>query len=200
MGPKSNEKAIKPVKVVLDSLEPSQTQKKATRIAQNRAIEEQRLRDRDSMMDMSECSNFEYETIEDIKSKFATDKFGNTISKAKASEDAKVEQLRAAAKARRAEKEAAAAAAATLVSLDDSAVSLKDISLESKVKSSKDLNIDEVRAKAEAGGKLTHKEKKMLGSFQKASVEEAQLSTEAKSGLSSFSISMQAQGTGGGKN
>lgn len=152
------------------------------------------MRDRDSMMDMADCgSNYEYETIDDIKSKFATDKFGNTISKAKAADDAKVEALRAAAKARRAEKEAAA-----LLEASESISSAKEIAIEPKSKSSKDLNIDEVRAKAAAGGKLTHKEKKLLGSFEKASVEEAQLVAEAQSGLASFSISMQGQGTSGG--
>lgn len=195
MGPKGNEKGSKAAKATLEAFEPSNTQKKAARSAQNKVIEEQRVRDRDSMMDLTDCGNsYEYETIDDIKSKFATDKFGNTISKAKAADDAKVEALRAAAKARRAEKEAAA-----LLEASEGANSAKEVNVEPKSKLSKELNIDEVRAKAAAGGKLTHKEKKLLGSFEKASVEEAQLVAEAQSGLASFSISMQGQGTGGGK-
>jgi len=193
MGPKNNEKAGKAPKATLESFEPSATQKKAARTAQNKAVEEQRLRDRDSMMDMNDCGNsYEYETIDDVKSKFATDKFGNTISKAKAAEDSKVEALRAAAKARRAEKEAAAL-------LEASDVTVKDSVVEPKAKASKELNIDEVRAKAAAGEKLTHKEKKLLASLEKASAEDAQRLAETQSGLSSFSISMQGQGTTGGK-
>lgn len=195
MGPKANEKPKKGGKVEQDFLEPSITQKKAARAGQNKATEEQRLRDRDAMMDMTDISsNYEYETIDDIKSKFATDKFGNTISKAKAAEDSKVELLRAAAKARRAEKEAAALAEAV-----ESSLSVSDIALEPKVKPSKELNIEEVRAKFASGAKLTHKEKKLLGTFEKASATEAQVISEAQSGLSSFSISMQAQGSGAGE-
>lgn len=195
MGPKNNDKGNKVGRVALESFEQSASQKKAARSVQNKGIEEQRLRERDLMMNMNDCgSSYEYETIDDIKSKFATDKFGNTILKAKAAEDSKVEALRAAAKARRAEKEEAALSQVTVSSL-----SFVEEPIESKGKVSKELNIDDVRVKVAAGGKLTHKEKKLLAAFEKACIEEAELIKDAQSGLASFSISMQGQGSGGGK-
>lgn len=117
------------------------------------------------------------------KSKYTTDKFGNTVLKAKAEEDAKLDAMRAAAKARRAEKEAAAAAqtqqAETVAPL-------------AKEKSSAALSIEEVRRKFDSGLKLTHKEKKLLESFDRSAAKDALLTVENASGLSSFSLSAQA--------
>lgn len=125
----------------------------------------------------AESSATLFSKSEQSSGKYTTDKLGNTVLKAKAEEDAKLEAMRAAARARRAEKEAAMQGQGATETADLAPATL---------------SIEEVRSKLENGLKLTHKEKKLLSSFEKAVASDAQQAEENAAGLSSFSLSAQA--------
>jgi hypothetical protein len=121
---------------------------------------------------------------DESSSKYTTDKMGNTVLKSKLAEDAALEAMRAAAKARRAEKEAAASATVTSQAVEPEPSSAEGNSLSS---------VHAIRQKAAAGQKLTHKEKKALAGLEKSTAEADARAAEVTSGLQSFSLSMQGQ-------
>jgi hypothetical protein len=121
---------------------------------------------------------------DESSSKYTTDKMGNTVLKSKLAEDAALEAMRAAARARRAEKEAAASTAVTSQAVEPEPSSAEGNGLSS---------VDAIRQKAAAGQKLTHKEKKALAGLEKATAEADARAAEVTSGLQSFSLSMQGQ-------
>jgi hypothetical protein len=121
-------------------------------------------------------------------SKYTTDKLGNTVLKSKLAEDAATEAMRAAAKARRAEKEAALAQPA---SAEAPAATVSEGP--SHDASDNASGIEELRSKAAAGQKLTHKEKKTLSAHEKALAEDADRIAQASAELQSFSLSAPTQ-------
>lgn len=123
-------------------------------------------------------------------SKYTTDKMGNTVLKSKLAEDTALEAMRAAAKARRAEKEAAAAAGTAPSESGDP---------EPLPVAAESSSADAIRQKVAAGQKLTHKEKKVLAGLEKATAEADARTAEVTSGLQSFSLSMQGQRGDSGK-
>ena len=196
---------------------------KSARKAANKEIEAERIRERDAMMEIpyhQESSEEEDPTGDDPiesgkggkkMSKFTTDRFGNTISKAKLAEDERVEALRAAARARRAEKEAAAAASASDSTPALSVPTLTDKNTKrigrSKVEDDGDISVEksdgvvtmeELQHKLDSGMKLSHKEKKAMKTFQRHQQEDEERAREQADGLSSFSLSIQHQRVAGG--
>lgn len=119
-------------------------------------------------------------------SKYTTDRFGNTVLKSKLAEDAAVEAMRAAARAKRAEKEAMLAASSSMV--------MESAPCEPSAGTS---GMEEILAKAASGQKLTHKEKKALSAHEKAAAEEAERVAETAAGLQSFSLSAPTSSTAG---
>ena len=110
------------------------------------------------------------------------DSFGNTLSKAaqaKNKEDAKLEIMRAEARARRKAKEDMRLQAELATAAP---------SADSKVKDT--LSVEEVRQKLASGAKLTHKESKLLQRTEAQEAEVASMQQEADEGLSSFSLSV----------
>ena len=128
---------------------PSKASKKAARAA----AEAERARDVERML--APASDDEAAT--DSEGEWTTDKAGNTISKAEARRKEEEEAMRAAAKKRRAAKASAAPAA-----VDEGRPQWL-------------VDYDRVKAKAEAGGKLSGKEKKLLKRGQAREAEEAEL-------------------------
>ena len=128
----------------------SKKSKKAARAA----AEAERARAVESML--APASDDEPAT--DSEGEWTTDKAGNTISKAEARRKEEEEILRAAAKKRRAAKASAAPAAP----VDEGRPQWL-------------VDYDRVKAKAEAGGKLSGKEKKLLKRGQAREAEEAEL-------------------------
>jgi hypothetical protein len=116
---------------------------------------------------------------------------GNTVLKSKLAEDTALEAMRAAAKARRAEKEAAAAAGTATSQAGDPEPL--------PVAADSQSTADAIRQKVAAGLKLTHKEKKVLAGLEKATAEADARTAEVTSGLQSFSLSMQGQRGDSGK-
>ena len=129
---------------------PSKASKKAARAA----AEAERARAVESML--APASDDEAAT--DSEGEWTTDKAGNTISKAEARKKEEEDAMRAAAKKRRAAKASAAPAAP----VDEGRPQWL-------------VDYDRVKAKAEAGGKLSGKEKKLLKRGQAREAEEAEL-------------------------
>ena len=129
---------------------PSKASKKAARAA----AEAERARAVESML--APASDDEAAT--DSEGEWTTDKAGNTISKAEARKKEEEDAMRAAAKKRRAAK----ASAAPAVPVDEGRPQWL-------------VDYDRVKAKAEAGGKLSGKEKKLLKRGQAREAEEAEL-------------------------
>lgn len=118
------------------------------------------------------------------------DSFGNTLSKAaqaQSKEDAKIEIMRAEARARRKAKEdlrlhAEQAAAPPSTDSDHVFNKVKDT-----------LDVEEVRQKLAGGAKLTHKESKLLQRAEAQEAEAVSMQQEADEGLSSFSLSVRSE-------
>ena len=127
---------------------------KKSKKAARQAAEAERARAVESML--APASDDEPAT--DSEGEWTTDKAGNTISKAEARRKEEEEAMRAAAKKRRAAKAAAAAPAP----VDEGRPQWL-------------VDYDRVKAKAEAGGKLSGKEKKLLKRGQAREAEEAEL-------------------------
>jgi hypothetical protein len=120
--------------------------------------------------------------------KYTTDKFGNTVLKSKLAEDAATEAMRAAAKARRAERESALAQPA--IAESPIATVKEGPSHDASDNAS---SIEEMISKAAAGQKLTHKEKKALSAHEKAVADDAERIAQASAGLQSFGLSAPTQ-------
>ncbi|KAJ1632063.1 hypothetical protein T492DRAFT_868964 [Pavlovales sp. CCMP2436] len=109
------------------------------------------------------------------------DKFGNTASKAGASESAKTAELELARAEARARREAKAAKDTEEDSAGSGPVDLVAKRVEETAA---------LRAKAAAGGKLSNKEKKLLSQLDSRVQDEAAEVAEIDSGLSAFSLSV----------
>jgi hypothetical protein len=172
MSSKSNQnKSHKKGDTIKEVVSQELTQKEKKK---NRAlIEAQRVAERDAMMDipinndeegddiMPHSSRHSERNVESAKeSKFTVDKFGNTVSKAKLKEDAELEAMRSAARARRAEKELLKANSADSTTPN---VSTKPVSLTAEE------TIAEIKSKIANNVKLTHKEKRLLQTHEQQS-------------------------------
>jgi hypothetical protein len=157
-------------------LENKNKSSKQERKLQNKAIESTRLRERDEMLSILNENESEVDDDSFVgheskpqASNFTVDKFGNTISKAKQAEAARLETLRAEARARRAQR------GIGTNTIDEASVS--------------DVRVESVAADDK---KLTHKAKRLLQLREIDLMESHSQQLEDKYGLSSFSLSIQA--------
>ncbi|KAJ1416706.1 hypothetical protein B484DRAFT_153533, partial [Ochromonadaceae sp. CCMP2298] len=184
-------------------------QAKAGRKVAKREMEAARLAERDQMESMCGMDCEPEQEPEEEGKRTIMDSFGNTVSKAKASEDKKMDELRKAAKERRAAKvaeaEAAAAAALEAQSADvgagagagggagagagAGAAGRKERKEKNR---DKDRDVDAVQGGLR-GLKLSHKERKALKVEEEGEAEDARAREQAASGLSAFSLSFQAR-------
>lgn len=119
------------------------------------------------------------------------DSFGNTLTKnavAKAKEDAKMDVLRAEARARREAK--AQREAESLVAGSEAPSAGEHVFTKAKTA----VTVEDVRLKLASGAKLSHKESKLLQRAESDAIEEAERRREEAEGLSSFSISYHGGG------
>ena len=170
-------------------------EEKKARREQNKLLEKQRRMERDMMESMSLADERE-DLDEEEEVEIVTDRFGNTVPKAKMDTERETARLRAEARARREAKQAVEASIAIEHSCSSSSVS----SLNPKRLKRKDLTRAEeialIREKADSGGSLSNKEKKTLKKWEEHEEEEMSRTKEFQSGLGCFTLTLGGKSTG----
>ncbi|CAM9857813.1 unnamed protein product [Ascophyllum nodosum] len=134
---------------------------------------------------------------EEREKSVALDKFGNVVMSKAAVERAALKEARLAARAARTakqEKETQEAQASSAMANSGNDRGGETVDYGSRF----DRDMEAAKAKAEAGGRLTNKEKKLLRKLEERDAERSATETRANQGLSAFSLSMRGAGGGAG--
>ena len=165
---------------------PSAKQQKAAKKTERAAVDAERRAEQDRMLTGGGDEAGAGDDGSDDDNAMTTDRFGNTVSKAKAAEDQRAELVRAEARARREAKAAAAASSAEAEGDAGGDTGGGGASFGDRARA----EMDAVVAKAAAGGKLTKKEQKLLKRAENREAEEVAEAEAEQNTLGAFSLSL----------